>query len=437
MKASKIFDKFVEELQGCFEKLPDYRTGENMRYEIKDAAMSAFGVFFTQSASFLAYQRLMEEAKGKSNVHSLFGAERIPSDNQIRNLLDPQEPEMLYDVFAQGMKAVEESGQLEAFDSYGGQVLISIDGTQTISSQKIHCAICSRRELANGEILYAHGAILPVIVKAGESRVLVLEPEFISPQDGREKQDCERAAIKRWVQRNAERYARHQYTLLGDDLYACQPICQLFSESGFNFILVCKPDSHVALYEQVDFLTKYGEVEQMRLRHWNGRYAEIHQYRFVNGVPLRRGEDALQVNWCEITITREDSGRQLYHNTFITNHKLKSDNVVPIVRDGRARWKSENETNNVLKTKGYHLEHNFGHGEQFLANFLVTLNLLAFLLHTLLDLLDEQYQLLRKHLVVRKDFFNDLRALLRYMLFDDWNHLMRFMLTGLELIPDT
>lgn len=385
----------------------------------------------------MGYQRLMEEAKGKSNVHSLFGAERIPSDNQIRNLLDPQEPEMLYDVFAQGMKAVEESGQLEAFDSYGGQVLISIDGTQTISSQKIHCAICSRRELANGEILYAHGAILPVIVKAGESRVLVLEPEFISSQDGREKQDCERAAIKRWVQRNAERYARHQYTLLGDDLYACQPICQLFSESGFNFILVCKPDSHVALYEQVDFLTRYGEVEQMRLRHWNGRYAEIHQYRFVNSVPLRRGEDALQVNWCEITITREDSGRQLYHNTFITNHKLKSDNVVPIVRDGRARWKSENETNNVLKTKGYHLEHNFGHGEQFLANFLVTLNLLAFLLHTLLDLLDEQYQLLRKHLVVRKDFFNDLRALLRYMLFDDWNHLMRFMLTGLELIPDT
>jgi hypothetical protein len=65
------------------------------------------------------------------------------------------------------------------------------------------------------------------------------------------------------------------------------------------------------------------------------------------------------------------------------------------------------------------------------------LNLLAFLFHTLLDLLDEQYKMLRKHIVTRIDFFNDLRALLRYMLFDDWNHLMRFMLIGLELIPDT
>jgi hypothetical protein len=437
MKASKIFDEMVEGLHRCFEKLPDYRTGENTQYEIKDAALSAFGIFFTQSTSFLAYQRMLEERKGRSNVGSLFGVERIPSDKQIRNLLDPVEPEMLYEVFGQGLKAVEVSGQLEAFRSYGGQVLISCDGTQTISSTKVQCANCSRRELAKGETRYAHSAILPVVVKAEESRVLVLEPEFISPQDGHEKQDCERAAIKRWVKRNAGRFARGQYTLLGDDLYACQPLCEQFLAAGFNFILVCKPDSHVALYEQVDFLAKSGRVEQMRLRHWNGRYGEIHQYRFVNEVPLRRGEDALPVNWCEITITREDNDQRLYHNAFITHPPLTSSNVVPMVRDGRARWKSENETNNVLKTKGYHLEHNFGHGDQFLANFLVTLNLLAFLFHTLLDLLDEQYHQLRQHLVARRDFFNDLRALLRYMLFDNWNHLMRFMLQGLELLPDT
>ena len=436
MKYSEIFNELVEGLHRCFEKLPDYRTGENVRYEIKDAALSAFGIFFTQSASFLAYQRMLEERKGKSNVGSLFGVEHIPSDNQIHNLLDPLEPELLYEVFGQGLKAVESSAHLEAFRSYDGQVLISCDGMQTISSSKVHCANCSRRELATGKTQYAHTAILPVVVKAGESRVLALEPEFITPHDGHEKQDCERAAIKRWVKRNIGRYARGQYTLLGDDLYACQPICELFLEAGFNFILVCKPDSHIALYEQVDFLAKSGLVEQVRMRHWNGHYAEIHQYRFANELPLRRGEDTLLVNWCEITITREDNGQRLYHNAFITLHKLTSNNVVPVVRDGRARWKSENETNNVLKTKGYHLEHNFGHGQQFLANFLATLNLLAFLFHTLLNLLDEPYQLLRKHLVARRDFFNDLRALLRYVLFDNWNHLMRFMLQGLELIPD-
>jgi hypothetical protein len=437
MKPSKIFDELVDEMGSSFEKLPDHRTGENTRYEIKDAAVSAFGIFFTQSKSFLAYQRLMEQAKGRSNVQSLFGAERIPSDAQVRNLLDAQEPGLLSGVFEKGHELLAASGQMEAFSSYDGQYLISCDGTGTISSQKIQCPNCTRRELANGESLYIHYAILPVIVKAGESRVLVLEPEFISPQDGHEKQDCERAAIKRWVKRNAGHFANHAYTLLGDDLYACQPICSLFLAHGFNFILVCKPDSHVALYEQVEFLSKLGRVEQLSLRHWNGKNHECHEYRWVNGVPLRRGKESLSVNWCEITIVREDTGQQLYHNAFITKHELKSSNVVPIVRDGRAHWKSENETNNVLKTKGYHLEHNFGHGEQFLANFMLTLNLLAFLFHTLLDLLDEQFHALRQKLVARRDFFNDLRALLRYMLFDNWHHLMHFMLVGLELIPDT
>ena len=437
MKTSKVFEELIRAIRQSFEQLPDYRTGENTRYEIKDAAVSAFGIFFTQSQSFLAYQRMIEKAKGKSNVQSLFGAAHIPSDAQIRNLLDPQEPEALYGVFRKGHELLRDSGKMEAFGSYRGQYLISCDGTGTVSSQEIHCENCSQRELANGEMLYIHYAILPVIVKAGESRVLVLEPEFISPQDGHEKQDCEREAIKRWVKRNAKHYPSHKYTLLGDDLYACQPICELFLEQGFNFILVCKPDSHVALYEQIDFLAKNGEVEQVRQRQWNGRYAQIEQYRFVNGVPLRRGEEALSVNWCEITITREDNGKRLYHNTFITNHTLNRSNVIPIVRDGRARWKSENETNNVLKTKGYHLEHNFGHGQQHLANFMLTLNLLAFLFHTLLNLLDEQYRAVRQELVARQDFFNDLRALLRYMVFDNWKHLMHFMLVGLELIPDT
>ena len=437
MKPSQVFDELIKTMKRSFEKLPDPRSGQNTVYEIKDAAVSAFGVFFTQSQSFLGYQRLLEKSKGKSNVQSIFGAERLPSDVQVRNLLDAQDPEQLYEVFEKGHDLLVASGKMKDFRSYADQYLISCDGTGTISSQKIHCANCSQRELANGETLYLHYAILPVIVKAGENRVLVLEPEFITPQDGHEKQDCELAAFKRWLKRNGARYPDHRYTLLGDDLYACQPVCELALEQAFNFILVCKPDSHTALYEQVEFLDRLEQVNQMSFRHWNGRYYETHQYRWVNGVPLRRGEAALQVNWCEITTRREDSGEKLYHNSFITNHELDRQNVVPIVRDGRARWKSENETNNVLKTKGYHLEHNFGHGELNLANFMITLNLLAFLFHTLLDLLDEQYQALRLELVTRQDFFNDLRALLRYMLFDNWNHLMHFMLDGLELVPDT
>jgi hypothetical protein len=63
---------------------------------------------------------------------------------------------------------------------------------------------------------------------------------------------------------------------------------------------------------------------------------------------------------------------------------------------------------------GYNLEHNFGHGKQHLSSFLATLNILSLLFHTLLELLDQKYKLLRAHLPTRKTFFDDLRALTQW-----------------------
>ena len=91
--------------------------------------------------------------------------------------------------------------------------------------------------------------------------------------------------------------------------------------------------------------------------HW-----EQHTYRYANNVPLAEGEGALRANWCEVTITRK--GKQTYHNAFITDWNITDKNVAGIVAAGRARWKIENENNNTLKRRGYHLKHNFGHGER-------------------------------------------------------------------------
>jgi len=101
----------------------------------------------------------------------------------------------------------------------------------------------------------------------------------------------------------------------------------------------------------------------------------------MNQVPLRDSDDALLVNWLEIEI-RDAAGKRTYYNSFVTDLPIDRDSVAEIAACGRARWKIENETFNVLKTNGYNLEHNFGHGKRTLANLLVVLNLLAFALHT-------------------------------------------------------
>ena len=84
--------KMIKYLEEELEKVPEHREGKNTRYELVDAAMAAFSVFYVQSPSFLAAQRDLKTLKGRSNVEKLFGLREIPSDNQIRNLLDPLEP---------------------------------------------------------------------------------------------------------------------------------------------------------------------------------------------------------------------------------------------------------------------------------------------------------------------------------------------------------
>jgi len=427
------FDNLVAQFEQRLEHLPDHRSGKNISYSIKDAALGAFSVFFTQSPSFLAHQRAMETSKGRSNAGSMFQIEKVPCDNQIRSLLDPLTPRHLYPVFEAVLLALEQAGELDQFRVLNEQLLISIDGTSYFSSPAIHCAKCQHRTSAKGETTYYHTAITPVIVAPGHSQVISLVPEYIVPQDGHAKQDCERMAAKRWVKQQARLFKPYSATLLGDDLYSNQPLCALILAHQLHFIFVCKPDSHQTLYQWIETLAAGDDLEQVSVRRFNGRFNEIVTCRFVEDVPLRAGEDALLVNWCEITVTHAKTGQQLYYNTFVTDHRLTQQTVIPIAEAGRARWKVENENNNTLKTKGYHLEHSFGHGQQYLASFLLTLNLLAFLFHTVLELVDAKYRLLRQALGPRQTFFNDIKTLTRYLYFDSWQHLLDFMIKQLEL----
>jgi len=427
------FDALQGILHRRINQLPDHRKpGPNTRYTIKDAALGAFGVFYTQSPSFLEYQRHLQQAKGQNNACTLLGVEQIPCNNQVRTLLDPLMPSHLNAVYLEVFEGLEQHGMLRPFRVLDHQLLVALDGTQYHSSHAIHCHNCLRRHTAQGHTLYYHSAITPVIVCPGRSEVIALPPEFLMPQDGHDKQDCERVGGKRWMEHYAKQVAPYGVTLLGDDLYSNQPLCTLALHHGFNFIFVCKPASHTTLYERLALWQATHAIREVERRR-RGRVPEVLLYRYINEVFLRGGKDALSINWFEITSVHATTGEQLYHNSFITNHSITDDNVADLAQAGRGRWKIENENNNVLKTKGYHIEHNFGHGQQYLAAFLLSLNLIAFLFHTVLEWCDDKYALLRQVLARRQTFFDDIRALMRYMVFDSWQHLMDFMMRGLEL----
>ena len=138
-------------LRQCFETFPDKRRGMNITYSIADIAMAAFSVFFMQSPSFLAYQRHLQEGHGRSNCECLFGISKIPSDNHIRDMLDPADPALLYPMFPAVLRELEQAGGLSAFRRLGNHVLIALDGSEYFCSNKISCAHCSTRLRGKGK----------------------------------------------------------------------------------------------------------------------------------------------------------------------------------------------------------------------------------------------------------------------------------------------
>jgi hypothetical protein len=420
----------------ALERVPEHRSGQNIRYTLAEAGMSALAVFYMQSPSFLAHQRDMQRQRGQNNLQSLFGVERIPSDSQLRNLLDPLDPAELRAPFWAIYTQLEAAGQLDAYTGVGGARLIALDGSQYFHSQQVRCPNC-RGTLRDEEPHYSHGVLLAVVCAPEREHVVCLEPEFITPQDGHTKQDCEQQAIKRWLQRNAARFAPGSVTILTDDLHCHYPVCALLAQQQQHFILTCKEASHPALYEEVQLLEQVdGAVSTLVVEKWRGRGRERWSYRWAEQVPLRGDLDTLMVNWCELTIHDVATDTQVYHCAWATDHAVTAQTVPEIVASGRSRWKVENEGLNVLKNQGYHFEHNYGHGQQQLSSVLLTLLLLAFLCHTAQALSCAIYQAVRQELGARRTFFNDLRTLTRYLYFPDWQCLLTFMYQQLNLPPE-
>jgi hypothetical protein len=120
-----------------------------------------------------------------------------------------------------------------------------------------------------------------------------------------------------------------------------------------SFIFTCKPDSHSWLSETVE----YSFLEEKVIRKWNGQHHEVSTYRWINGVPLRDSKDALLVNYLYLQVKNEQTGEAIFTNSWITDKPISAENVELLASCGRARWKIENEHNNVLKNYGYNLEH--------------------------------------------------------------------------------
>ena len=420
-----IFNGLLTNLETTAEGLVDTRReGFDLKYRLADALKSALSIFFFQHPSMLDFQVKMKDKWKRSNLETMMGVKEIPSNVQITTLLDGINPDCLSGVFNENLLVLDRWGGLKDYRCLSGGVLIALDGVWYHSSEQIQCPHCLHKT-KDSVTTYFHSALAGTIVMPGNTAVLPVAPEMISNTDGEggKKQDCERNAAKRWLSKHAEEYKWLSPTLLGDDLFSNYPFCKEVLGHGYSFIFTCKEDSHPWLTETV----KNSYLEETSKREWKGRYHLVYTFRWLNGVELRGNKETLQVNYLSLSIWNEEQNKLTFTNTWITNKTITSDNVAHLASCGRSRWKIENEHNNVLKNHGYNLKHNFGHGKTYASEMYCLLNLLAFQVHTILDINDEDYQKARAYAGRRDEFFNELRFVMRFKLFESWQQFIAFI----------
>ena len=421
LQQSLTFDALMKTLDEQFRTIPDNRTGNAVQYQLPDVLKAAFAMFSLKHPSLLDFKT--QSTAEENNLHGIYRIEgSIPSDNQMRGILDPVDPQLLRPLFRTCFSLLSEAGVIGEYEYGDKHVIVSIDGVEHFSSTKVHCSSCTTRKHRNGEISYHHSGLAAVLVHPEQKEVFPLDFEPILNQDGAQKNDCERNAAKRLCKALNTRYPDLKIILVEDALYANAPHIRQITSYGWRFILNVKPDSHESLERQFAGRRTSGQVKELRITDPQG----IKHYFAWTG-DLCLCESAIDVKVNHLLYEQTDKQGKVTRWTWVTNIPLNARSVEAVMRGGRARWKIENETFNTLKNQDYHFEHNYGHGIQHLATVLALLMFLVFTIDQIQQRCCRFFRTLHQGLRTKVKLWAAIRHLFNVLVFKSMEALYRHL----------
>ena len=412
-------DGLFRTLQSGFERIPDHRPQPGI--PLPDALLSAFAMFSLKDPSLLAFDKRREDA----NLKSLYGIGQIPSDTRMREILDPVDPQQLRPLFNDVFRDLQRGKALEQFVFHEGCYLLALDGTGYFSSSAVHCDSCLQKvNSRTGEVTYSHQMLGAVLVHPDFREVIPLAPEPIIKQDGSTKNDCERNASKRLLQKLRQEHPHLRFLVIEDGLASNGPHIRELQDLNMRFLLGTKPGDHAFLFEKL--LNAYDDdrVTTLTYQLLGGGCREIS---FTHGLPLNEANPDLLLNFLQC-YEFDAAGNPQKIFSWVTDLRITSENAPHLVRGGRARWKIENETFNTLKNQDYKFEHNFGHGEQNLSVVFALLMMLAFLVDQTQQLCCPLFQAVWEKSGSKRELWDQMRSHFRHFVFTSMRHLYEVML---------
>ena len=417
-------DYLVKKLRSDFEKIPDHRAA-NIVHQLSDVLMSAYAMYALKYPSLNSFEQ--QTKSERENLKNLFGVEKLCSDAQMRRVLDEVNPEQLHALFPTRFSMLKRLGIKKEYLFLRKYLLVPIDGVQYFSSQKVNCSKCLTSHHGNDEISYSHSMLAAVLVHPNKREVFPLSCESIERQDGRVKNDCERNAAKRLINKLLKSYEKEPIVILADALHANEPQIEQILSSGWDYLMTAKPIKGEVLFKHFRARKQRNEVEQLTIHEDKME----HRFYWMNNVPLN-GKGNVRTNFLFYECIQPDGKVRQF--SWVTSIKLHKRNVIQIMKAARARWKIENETFNTLKNQGYHFEHNYGHGYKHLSNVLALIMLLAFLIDQIIQARDKVFKIIEAKVKTKKRLWHTRRALFSTTVLQSFKDLMRKLASEYEIL---
>jgi hypothetical protein len=404
-------DSEIAELRDLFLTIEDTRA-KNASHKLDDIFMSGFALFNLKYSSLLEFDQLTQYEK--MNVKTVYGINSLCSDDQLRRVLDNQDPNFMRIQFVKKFKKLEKVGILKEYSYKIGSVeyiIASCDGVQHFSSKNLSCPCCLKKEHKDGSCTYHHNMLCVALVHPNKRETFILNVEPMVQQDGVLKNDCERNAAKRLQKNMKLDYGSYQnkyrFLFVEDALYANAPHIRELQGNQFDYILNVKPDSHKTLFAQIEGKRQRNELKNIK-KHKIVENGITHEFEYVNNVLLCNAAPDVRVNFIQYRQTDKQGKTTTF--TWITNIVLAANKLFNIMRAGRARWKIENETFNTLKNLGYEFEHNYGHGNDHLSTMFAYLMLYAFYLDQLIQICCHNFKEIEKIVATKIRIWTAIRA---------------------------
>lgn len=378
----------LQSVKHSFSFIKDPREARARKFDLTDCLMSGLAIFGMKYASLLQFEESQAEPQIRHNLKTLYGVKEAPCDTQLRERLDPIDPDGFSRAYKSLLSKVQRKGELKKFSVLGGYYPVANDATGIFSSHDVFCENCCVKNHKDGTVTYQHQILSAVMVHPDMKQVLPLVIEPIIKQDGVVKNDCELNAAKRLYPKLRKMHPKLKMLVLEDALYANAPHIRELESLNLSYLIVVKPTGNSALFDWVKDGRTYKKIKRGNI---------TYHLSWFNAAPINDSNHEVKVNFlkCYETHynpkTKIESG-PIHEWTWITDIKITEKNALELAKVGRARWHIENETFNTLKNQGYQFGHNFGHGEKNLSTVFANLMMLAFLIDQIQELCCEAFQ---------------------------------------------